>query len=46
MSPDPIGSTYIKYKGPYDFDGLYKLVHKWIKERRYHLEEKRYKDKN
>ena len=40
-----VGHTFIKYKGNYDFDGLYKLVTNWITKRRYELQEKKYKDK-
>ncbi len=39
------GETFIKFKGDYDFEGLYKLITRWIIEKRYVLDEKRYKDK-
>ncbi|MFT4260980.1 MAG: hypothetical protein ACMXX9_00940 [Candidatus Woesearchaeota archaeon] len=36
----------IKYKGVYDFDGLYKLIRQWFKERNYDFSEPLYKDKS
>ncbi|MBC8496006.1 hypothetical protein H8D36_07655 [archaeon] len=41
----PVGRAYIKYKGDYDFDGLYSLVWNWISGRRYVTQEPKYKDK-
>lgn len=41
----PAGSTVVKYKGDYDFGGLYRLVFHWMQERKYWVQEKRYKDK-
>lgn len=35
----------VRYKGIYDFDGLYKLIRGWLDERRYDFMETRYKDK-
>jgi len=40
-----VGHAMVKYKGDYDFDGLYKLISNWIIDRRYKFDEKRYKDK-
>ncbi|MBU1202016.1 MAG: hypothetical protein KJ583_05980 [Nanoarchaeota archaeon] len=40
-----VGHTMVKYKGDYDFDGLYKLISRWIIDRKYKFDEKRYKDK-
>ncbi len=39
------GKNKTKFKGPFDWDGLYKLVCRWIMSRKYLLQEKRYKDK-
>ena len=35
----------IRYKGVYDYDGLYKLIRSWLDERRYDFMETKYKDK-
>lgn len=35
----------IKYKGVYDFEGFYRLIRKWFKERNYDFSEPLYKDK-
>ncbi|MEM4260052.1 MAG: hypothetical protein QXG00_02345 [Candidatus Woesearchaeota archaeon] len=35
----------IRYSGLFDFDGLYKLIRNWFDEKRYEVQEKRYKDK-
>ncbi len=35
----------VRYKGNYDFDGLYKLIRKWLDDRRYDYMENVYKDK-
>ena len=42
---DMMKPTEIRYKGIYDFDGLYKLIRGWLDNRRYDYMEKRYKDK-
>lgn len=39
------GRAYVKYKGPYDWDGLYKVIYKWLNSRRYRIDDKRYKEK-
>ncbi|MBW2996533.1 hypothetical protein KY332_04505 [Candidatus Woesearchaeota archaeon] len=35
----------IRYKGPFDFDGLYNLIVQWMKARKYWFHEKKYKHK-
>ena len=35
----------IQYKGVFDFDGLYKMMHAWIVNKRLTFHEERYKDK-
>ncbi|MCF7866869.1 hypothetical protein K9M18_05545, partial [Candidatus Woesearchaeota archaeon] len=41
----PDHEVEIRYKGVYDFDGLYKLMRGWLDERRYDFMETLYKDK-
>ena len=36
---------YIKYKGFFDFDGLYNAMAEWLRQREYILQEKNYKHK-
>ncbi len=35
----------IRYKGAFDFDGLYRVMRSWYEERKYHFFETRYKEK-
>lgn len=35
----------IRYKGLFDFEGLYRIVHKWFLSKEFRYHEKRYKDK-
>lgn len=39
------GHAFVKYKGDYSFDELYKLIFNWLSVRRYEVHEKRYKIK-
>lgn len=39
------GHTIVKFKGEYDWDGLYKLITQWVLNRRYIMQEGRYKNK-
>lgn len=41
----PKNSVQIRYKGKYDFEGLYRLIRSWLDERRYDFMETLYKDK-
>jgi len=41
----PIEKHIIRYKGIYDFDGLYNLIVQWMKARRYWFHETKYKHK-
>jgi hypothetical protein len=35
----------IRYKGVFDFDGMYKMMHSWLISKRFLFHEKKYKDK-
>ena len=35
----------LRYKGVFDFDGLYKMMHAWLISKRYEFHETKYKDK-
>ncbi|MFH1589054.1 MAG: hypothetical protein ABIB43_00615 [archaeon] len=39
------GRAYVKYKGPFDWDGLYKLMVNWMKNKHYVTQENQYKEK-
>lgn len=39
------GKRLVRYKGIYDFDGLYKMMQKWMVDRHYEFHEKKYKEK-
>jgi hypothetical protein len=41
----PIAPVRIRYKGAFDFDGLYRVMRAWCDERKYTFFEKRYKEK-
>lgn len=41
-----IDKLLIRYKGTYDFDGMYKLIRGWIDAHKYDFMEKVYKDKS
>ena len=41
----PIEKHIIRYKGLFDFDGLYNLIAQWLKARRYWFQEIKYKHK-
>lgn len=43
--PFTVGHAYVKFKGDYDWDGLFKLVSNWIMNRKYDYHEDRYQDK-
>ncbi|MBU0666381.1 MAG: hypothetical protein ABIC91_00490 [Nanoarchaeota archaeon] len=39
------GTTNVKYKGIFDWGGLYQLIAQWLYNRKYEVHENRYKDK-
>ncbi|MBC8501188.1 MAG: hypothetical protein H8D38_05510 [DPANN group archaeon] len=39
------GYTVVKFKGEYDWGGLYALIMNWLMERKYETHDKRYKEK-
>jgi hypothetical protein len=53
MSPIPLSKPFeilntpimIRYKGVFDYDGLYKMMHAWLISKRFLFHEDKYKDK-
>jgi len=53
MAPIPLGEPLeilpqeliVKYKGVFDYEGLYKMMHSWIINKRFLFHETKYKDK-
>lgn len=45
MAKDVLPQMTIKYRGTFDFDALFKMLHDWFKHRKYDLYEGKYKHK-
>jgi len=42
---DPMDKVEVRFKGIYDFEGLYKVIRQWFFDRKYDFHETKYKDK-
>ncbi|MFC1648502.1 hypothetical protein ACFL1B_03505 [Nanoarchaeota archaeon] len=45
VNPVPLETFYVRYKGVYDFEDVYRLIYRWYRDRKYRYYEKKYKNK-
>ncbi len=45
MREYPLNTQHVRYKGVFDFEGLYELVYDWLHKRKYRTQEDKYKNK-
>jgi len=45
MQKYPVPKRIVRFKGIFDYDGLYKMMQEWMKGRHYEFHEKKYKEK-